>query len=220
MSFRLLVRTAARMSVITALFACAHVSKTRPTPKGVVDLEIGAGGPIVALPGIATIPLPLTSAGASYGVLDNLDVSAHLQLTSLALFGVLGVDVGTSWMPLTQLGFRPAATLTGRLYGFTDFKSGFRPYLELEGNLNWRYAKGWLGTYGTINGAFQLFALPVLMVGVGQELFLGRVGLTLEARWYQPSANSYFTAVNYAAVGQWGAIGVLLGVRVRFGDKQ
>lgn len=208
-----------RLSVIVALFSCAHVSKTQPTPKGNVDFEMGFGGPIANVPGIGTIPVPLDSVGVSVGVARNLDVSVHTHLTTLALFGLLGLDVGSTWQPLQQDGARPALTLTGRLYGFTNFRDGFRPYLETEGNVSWRYAR-YFGSYATLNGMFQLAAPPVLMVGVGQEFYIGRVGLTVEGRWYQPGANARFAVVDWARVGEQGALGVLLGVRVRFGGQR
>lgn len=174
---------------------------------------------MIALPNTPPFPVPLSSAGVSFGLLPNLDISTHLHLTSLIATGVFGFDFGTSWMPLTQSGAIPAITVTARLHGFTDFRSGFRPYLETEGAVSWRYAR-YFGSYFTTNTLFQLLAPPIFTLAVGQELVISRVGLQLEARWYQPFANTSALLIDYASFGHQGAFGILIGVRVRFGDQR
>lgn len=211
------MRVVARLLLIAILFGCAHVTKTRPTPKGAVDVELHAGGPMAYIPGLATIPVPLSALGVSIGVLDMLDVSAHLHLTSLALFGVLGVDAGASVMPLEQDGARPAITLTGRFYGFTNFRSGFAAYLETEASVSWRYAR-FFGTYAAVDGLFQFKAPPIFTIAVGQELIIGRFAMQLEGRWYQPFADTYYPIVQWVGIGRQGAFGLVLGFRVRFGE--
>src|SRR4051812_28179629 len=111
------------------LVGCGHISKLRPTPKGQVSAELAVGGPFARVSG-AILPLPLTTVGASYGVADRVDIGAHFHGTAAA-FRIAGLDVGGSWQPLVQKDAIPAVTLVGRLFGFTDFKSGFQPYLEL-----------------------------------------------------------------------------------------
>ena len=194
---------------------CGHVAKTAIVPKGQVDVGLGLGGPLANVPTVGVVPLPLSTVGVSAGLGHDWDISAHYQATAQA-FGVTGVDLGTSYQPLHQDGWVPSAILTGRLYGFTDFKSGFAPYLELEGTLNWRYAKRW-ATYCTVDGLFQLRAPPIFNMGVGEEVRLGRVALQLEGRWYQPSADTFFTAVDWVGVGNHGAVGLIFGIRVALG---
>ena len=58
------------------------------------------------------------------------------------------------------------------------------------------------------------------MLAVGQELVISRVGLQLEARWYQPFANTSALLIDYASFGRQGAFGILIGVRVRFGEQR
>ena len=197
---------------------CAHVAKTDITPKGQVQLDATLGGPFANVPGIGPIPLPLVSAGASVGVAERVDVSAHLHVTPI-VFGVGGLDVGASYMPLTNLNWRPAVLLTGRFYGFSDFHTPFRPYLELEATAVWRYAKRW-GTYVTTDGFFQFQAPPIFNFGVGEEVKLGRVALQLETRWYQPGANTYFTTVDWIGIGRHGAIGLIFGIRIDLGGRE
>ena len=212
------MRSLARLSIIVALFGCAHVTKTRPTPKGAVDIEFAAGGPLANIPGLSVIPVPLSSAGVSIGVLDNLDVSTHLHLTSLALFGTVGLDVGTTWLAVRQDRGRPALTTTGRFYAFTNFTSGFTAYLETEATLNWRYAR-YFGSYASLDVLFQFTAAPLFTIGAGQELIFGRFALQLETRWYSPFTDSRAPVVNWVGLGGYGAFGVLLGLRVRLGGQ-
>ena len=105
------------------------MAKLRPTPKGQVTAELELGGPFAKVASLV-IPLPLTTVGASYGVADHVDISAHFHPTA-AIFKIAGLDLGAAWQPLLQKGAVPAVTLVGRLYGFTNFTSGFQPYLEL-----------------------------------------------------------------------------------------
>ena len=109
---------------------CGHGTSLRPAPEGAVRAEVALGGPIARVNSAITSPLPLVTAGASYGAGDRFDVSAHAHLTALA-FGVAGLDVGSTALLLG--GDRWALSGTGRLYGFTELSRGQpRAYLEAQ----------------------------------------------------------------------------------------
>jgi hypothetical protein len=192
------------------------MTHVRPTPRHAVAVEASAGGPI-ALLGAAPVPLPLSTIGASYGVIDGLDVQAHVHLTTLFAFGVAGGDIGATWMPLTQRQARPALAFTGRLYAFTDFHSGTFGYAELSGTVSWLLATRWL-TYGTIGGLVEFNDGYVHWApGVGEQVQLGRAWLGLEVRWYDAGYETRLSSANWLSPGGLGAIGVVLGGGYRFG---
>lgn len=199
------------------LVGCGHMAKLRPTPQGQVAVELELGGPF-AKGGSAVFPLPLTTLGASYGVADRIDVAAHLHPTA-ALFGVAGLDVGGSWQPLLQQGAIPAVTVVGRLYGFTDFKSGFQPYLELGATGSYRIAQR-LSPYLNLTTLVQTNAVPLLAVGAGVEVEFGRLALQAEFRWFSPNRPTVFNAVEWQPIGGLGAVGALLGVRSTLGEAR
>ncbi len=193
------------------------MAKLRPTPRSQVAAELTLGGPFAKV-GSAIIPLPLSTVGASFGIADHLDVSAHFHPTA-AVFGIAGLDVGGSWQPLLQKGAIPAVTLAGSLFGFTDFKSGFMPYLELAATGSYRIAERF-SPYLNVSTLVQINAAPLLAVGAGVEVEFGRFAIQAEFRWFSPNRNTYFNAVEWQAIGGFGAVGALLGFRYTFGEAK
>jgi hypothetical protein len=197
------------------LAACGHATSVRPTPKDVIQAEAALGGPLVRIAGL-TIPTPLSTAGARYGLGDTYDVAAHLHLTSLS-FGVAGVDVGSTWLPVAQNGALPALSLSGRLYGFTNLSDGPRAYLELTGSASYLAGEHFL-TYLSATGLVQFAGgYPLYSLAVGEEVRLGRFGLQLELRWYEPNIATRFEVVDWVPLGGLGGLGAVLGVNYRFG---
>jgi hypothetical protein len=207
-----------RLVFIAALsclaLACGHGSKIRPTPRSEVAVEAALGGPLFKNAG-PTIPLPLTTVGVSYGVADRLDVSAHLHPT-VALFGVAGLDVGSSYLAVEQDGAVPAVTVAGRLYGFTDFKTGFSPYLEAGATGSYRIANRF-SPFLNVSALVQTNAVPLFALGVGSDVRIGQSAVQAELRWYSPNRGTYFNAVDYISVGRQGALGIVISGRVNFG---
>lgn len=211
------VRSWVAFGAAVLLLGCGHMAKLRPTPKGQVTAELEVGGPFAKV-GSATIPLPLTTVGASYGVAEHVDISAHFHPTAAA-FRIAGLDVGAAWQPLVQKGAIPAVTLAGRLYGFTDFKSGFQPYLELGVTGSYRLAERF-SPYLNVTTLVQTNQVPLLAVGAGVEVEFGRFALQAEFRWFSPNRGTLFNAVEWAGLGGYGAVGALLGVRYTFGEAR
>jgi hypothetical protein len=170
------------------------------------------GGPFLEL-GRVTAPLPLTTLGAAYGLTDTLDVQANLH-PSAAVLGVLGLDLGATWLVFAEQGLRPALSLSGQVYGFTDFKA-VRPYFEVSAAGSYLFATRFLTFLST--GLFiQTLAAPIWWVGLGEEFRLGRTGVAIELRWYQPSRDTRWSAANWKGIGDLGALGLLLSVNRTF----
>jgi hypothetical protein len=214
------MRRAVLFLVAALASGCGLSTAVRPVPKDSLQLEGSLGGPLVKVGPV--LPVPLSAVGARYGVADRLDVSAHAHLTTLA-FGVAGLDVGSSWLALEQEGFRPAVAVAGRLYGFTGLLAGReaspRAYLELSPAVSTLLGEHFL-TYVSGTAMAQLAGGPVLFsAAAGEELQLGRWGLQLEARWYQPGVASRNMAADWQGPAGLGALGVVLGARYRFGGE-
>jgi hypothetical protein len=201
--------------IVLLAVGCGHATRVRPTPQGKVELEATVGGPLAKVGGMV-LPLPLSTVGAAYGFAERADVHAHLHGTTLA-FGVAGLDVGSTYLAVQQNRWLPALSVTGRLYGFTDFQA-FRPYLEVSGAASYFCAQRFL-SYLSVSSLVQFDGLPLWAVGIGEEVKLGRVSLQLEGRWYQPHSKTRFMAVEWQGPGQLGAIGVLLGAKVLLGEE-
>jgi hypothetical protein len=199
------------------LVGCGHISKLRPTPRGQVTAEVALGGPFARV-NKAIIPLPLTTVGASYGIADRIDIGAHFHGTAAA-FGIAGLDIGGSWQALMQKNAIPALTLVSRLFGFTDFKSGFQPYLEIGATGSYRIIERF-SPYLNVTTLIQTNAAPLLAVGLGVEVEFGRFSVQAECRWFSPNRPTYFNAVEWQGLGGLGAVGLLLGFRYTFGEPR
>lgn len=207
--------------LVLVLFAvsCANTAHVRPTAKGHWDGDFNLGGPVAEVPGVAVIPLPLTSVGASYGIADNLDLQAHVHLTSLVL-GVAAVDVGSTWMFVKQAGAVPAVSVGARLFGFKSLRApGADADLELDASASWVYARRWM-SYVQGGAYVQFLGGPVLpLIAVGESLRVGRTELLLEGRWYAFNEDARYHILPWTSIGNQGALGLLFGVRYHFGDQ-
>jgi len=211
------MRPSALSVLAAALLACGHVSKLRPTPKGAIAAEAAFGGPVGMVESY-TLPLPLLTAGASYGVHDRFDVDAHAHLTA-ALLGVAGVDVGSTGLLLEQGGAVPAVSLTGRLYAFANAQA-FAPYFELTPVASWKLFDRY-SAYVSGTALFQfLGGRPLFAVGGGGRAQLGASGLQLELRWYEPDYVSTNLPTRWYGVGPLGAWGFVLAYDYRFGGTR
>ncbi len=207
-----------RLSLALVVFTavgCGHTTPVRPTPKGQLDAQLHVGGPAVMLGG--PIPVPLSTVGASYGLSDRFDLQGHLHVTAL-FYKVAGLDVGSTFLAVKEEGAVPAVALNARLYGFSDLQTAVRPYLELNAAASYLFGQRFL-TYLSATGFLQLFGPPLFSFAVGEEFQLGRFGLQVEARWYEPDYSTRFNAIDPLSPGYQGALGLVLGLRYRFGGE-
>ncbi|HVE86578.1 MAG TPA: hypothetical protein VND93_27160 [Myxococcales bacterium] len=179
-----------------------------------MEASFELGGPFGQVEGY-NLPLPLATAGASYGLSDRADAFASVHLTP-AVFGVLGLDAGGDFLLLPELGPFPALNLTGRAYLFTDFRSA-RPYVEADLTASRLFNERFL-TYFSVASMVQFAGGPPLLgIGFGEEVELGRWGLQLEVRWYEPGYNTVDLPTHWWNIWGTGSFGMMLGVRRRFG---
>lgn len=205
--------------LFTAVFAvaCGHAAKLRPTAPGTVAVEAALGGPLAKVEGM-TLPMPLTTLGASVGLSERFDVAAHAHLTSLA-FGVAGLDVGSTFLAHDGAGAVPTVALNGKLYGFLEVRRGTpAAYLELGGTASWKL--GVVSPYVHLAGLAQLDGPVLPAVGAGLQVELGRFALQGEVRWFNPSHETEFVVVEWLHLGGRGAWGPVLSLSYQFGGDR
>ncbi len=190
---------------------CGHASPIRPVPKGELQLQATMGGPVASW-GVP-FPAPHLSAGASYGLTDRLDASAHVHLSPL-LAGVGGIDVGAGALLLDDRGAIPALTLTGRAYGFTNLQ-GVAAYLDGTATLSWRLMGERLWPYAACTVFAQLADAPIVAPAVGALYWIDQTGLQLEAQWIQPGLPTGNQAIPWVGLAGQGALSVVMSVRFK-----
>ena len=197
------------------LTGCASVTHVRPVPRGAVVAEVSAGGPLVQVGGGA-IPLPLTSVGATYGLLERLSLHGHVQPSPL-MFGALGGDVGATGLLLEERGARPALAASGQVHVLTDSHTASWWSADASLTASWLLGGRWM-PYVTATGQVDfLNRLFQVAPGVGAQVLLERWTIQAEARLYSPTRRSDIAAVPYVGLAGHGAFGLVLGAGYRFG---
>jgi hypothetical protein len=215
------------LPLLLSLSGCSINHGVRPLGKGKAAVTGSLGGPIVEVFD-APIPLPMTRIGARYGVSDRSDVHLGLHPSMYGFFRLVGVDAGASYLLAPQLGARPAVNLDGTLLfvgGDTaegDPRGGSRLFADASALASWSWGeRGNLAYTGAEFFAqprpWGLYAAPV----VGNRFQLGEhLGLSLEAKWWNPWVDAEDLTLHYIAPGQQGAISLQAGLTVTFGGEE
>ncbi|MBN1207494.1 MAG: hypothetical protein JXB05_21655 [Myxococcaceae bacterium] len=197
--------------------ACGLPAHVRPVPRGTLAVEASVGGPAALLGGVP-VPLPFATVGASYGVADAVDVHAHAHLTPL-LLDTAGLDLGATLLARPEQDWRPALSLTGRAYAFSDLSSGALFYGEASAAASYLLRERYL-TYASTTALYDALAGEVIWaVGVGAQVPFQRFALQLEANWYWPTYDAAAAPVSWVSPGGQGAFGLVLGASYRFGGS-
>lgn len=218
---------ASLLALAAPLAGCFTFNGARPLEPGEHQAGVTLGGPIVQLG--APIPLPQATLEGRSGVakpLDRpLDVHYGLGATGLA-FGILNLHAGASWLLFDQAGWRPALSLTNRVFFATnilttgDRAEGQKGVWALDQvELTTSYA---LGDHLVYLGLAQYtdFRTPSLLLTpvLGGELDPGEAGgvkLQLEGRYFGVNRYRQITTIDWWP-GQRGALGLSFGISYAF----
>jgi len=192
------------------LTGCGLATHVRPVPPGALQVEAAVGGPVAVIG--APVPLPLSTAGARYGVLPRWDIGAHVHLTTLLALGTPGLDVETNVLALEESGPIPAVSFTARGYAFTDLRSGVQLDWDLGVTVSRTFSERWLVFFNLVRQQQYDGAGP-WSVAIGGRLSFtpAPAGLQLELRvfdLFQPTAGS---SIPWVSPFSHGALGVVLG---------
>ena len=196
--------------MLVAVSGCGLNAHVRPVDKGTVAIEAAVGGPAVLLSG-APVPLLLSTVGARVGLIDRLDISLHTHVTTLAAFGLFGLDLGLGWLVFEQKGLRPALDLSARFYVFTDFVQA-QSAVEVSGSASWLVGEHVMPYLTFTVYVDALAGAAHLAPGIGAEFRIGRFAIIPEIRWYAPETSTRGASVPWLSPG-YGAFGLVLGGR-------
>jgi len=207
-----------------ALGCGAHTS-LEPLGQGRLSPNLSVGGPIVEAFG-THIPIPYLLAGADYGLSDDVNLSGGVHLLPLA-YGIVGADVGATWFPVRNSGWRPTLGVGPRLYAFASVREGVDERAmvlpTLSGSAAWAAGRGMAYTGADVavpltRSEYDEDAARVLLSPfVGYRWDVGRrYALLAELKWHGANVGTGDVATNYAAVGERGALAPLLAIQRRF----
>lgn len=208
--------------------SCSTLRQIRPLAKGESSAAISVGGPITKV-GNSYIPLPLISIGYNYGLVEKLDVEAGINLLS-ALYGIAEIDAGVNWRPWIARGFIPGLIASPKLFLLTNFTpASLRVYpdVQIAGYWEpWKYKYVYCGIDNWIehhqtrdDGSPQTnhwLPAPIVGISLGNRQWQAQC----EAKWYVPNLINNTRAVSNIGIGNYGALGVMVGVSRAFGGNK
>ncbi|MCU0664015.1 MAG: hypothetical protein MUC50_17015 [Myxococcota bacterium] len=213
-----------RMSALLALLAlggmgCLPSHAGRTLGKGALQAEMGLGGPIFNNLG-GPIPMPSLPLGARYGILDDLDISAHINALTLVVGGFLTADAQATFRLVgdeRREGFHMASS-TG-LGLLTDFSQMVRvsPLFDLAMSYGFSKAAPFIGSELILdvwNGTV------IWNPFIGVEVDVGRTTLSLAGVWFNAGFDTSSTPLEWVSPGDRGALGVLLGLKIGLLSRQ
>ncbi len=207
------------------LAACGVMNGARPLNPGQHALGLTVGGPMLSAAGLH-LPLPNAVLEGRSGLPRlwdrKLDINYGLNLTAIA-FGQAGVHLGASWLLVDPQGWRPAVSLTNRVFFYTNALDRTKEnrewwaadQVEVITSWEWRQHLLYLGLAEAID-----LRIPSLLLSpfVGVELGTpgDRVRFQLEGRWYAVNRNPTSANIDWISPGP-GALGVSAGFAVSLG---
>lgn len=198
---------------------CAAHTRLEPLGEGEVAANVSFGGPIVAAFD-TYVPMPYLTAGASYGMSDQLDVTATMHLLSL-YFAIAGLDLGATWYPVANDGAIPSVGIGPRLMTFASLKSDveerFRIYPMLSGSAAWMVPGGMAYTGLDLLVPFSTSDYdpghPSLLISpfAGYRWRITEtLGLHAELKWQAANVAADKVSADYTTIGENGALAPLI----------
>jgi hypothetical protein len=213
--------------VVIICFSCSSIRQIRPLEKGESALSASVGGPITKV-GSIYIPLPLLNIGYNYGLIDRkLDLEAGFDVTS-SIYSLMHLDIGTNYRPWLSKKWRPGFIVTPKFFFVTDFEA-FKFYPDLGLTLFWQLRDYW-HIYSGLDNFFELSRIrhdgnkqehhwliaPFLGIDMGNRHW----GFQIETRAYIPNLLNGQRSIKNIGFGDYGIIGLFLGVHYTFERKQ
>ena len=200
--------------LLISVAGCAVSNAGKTVGKGTVQLEGSIGGPLFKNLG-PTIPIPNVPIGVRYGFTSRIDGQAHINILPIIMGGFALVDVGVTMAAFQQREgavLNLAFSLSGAI--MTDMRSAVRgtpipgvtisrqfgrviPFVGFESYVD----SGRPRLIGNLHG--------------GVEFEWKQVSLQASAMWLDPGFDASESTLKYVSPNNSGAIGVLLGVKIR-----
>jgi len=207
------------------MIGCAAHTNITPVGEGNVDVSVNLGGPFIPV-AETKIPTPYLSAGANYGLKENINIDGNLHITSL-FYQVFGFELGATWFPILNKDWVPTWGIQPRLLTVASFKSDvenrIRVYPFISTSAAWKLGGGF------IYSGFD-FVVPVTEPDYDEEAekvifspFAGyrwnlgdNLRLFTELKWHGANVQGDQLAVEYITIGGYGAFSLMLSLEKRF----
>jgi hypothetical protein len=154
-------------------------------------------------------------------LLDNLDLSGHLNLLPLITGGFTALDASLTLGIIQHKGRRGFDLASGAgLVFMTDFDTAARisPLVDMALGYAVNRFHPFIGFEAVIDArASDALVDPY----VGLEVDIGAWSVSGEVLWFHPAHDWYSSAIRYVSINDThGAIGAILGLKRRFGPKR
>ena len=226
--FQCFIRLASLFAIVLlSSISCSGVRQVTPLNKGESRVNLSLGGPFTDVGGV-TIPLPFLNAAYCYGIQDNLGIEAGINITS-GLYGTLALDAGVNWHTWKAKQMIPGLYIAPRLFfttRFDDFEPRLFPTLDL--GIYWEVMRHHF--YGGLDNWFEFHnertdGNPqehhwLIAPYIGYGLTHKQWQYQLEGRVYTPNLKNSGRATKNVGFGEYGVLGIFLGVSYNFGGKQ
>lgn len=204
---------------------CTSSRLVQPLHQGKAQINVAAGGPFFDYKG-TTIPMPLTSVGAAYGIDQDLSLFAGLHTTSLYYglgHGDIGVVKGLRQPEYWSPGISVAPAVSFMLDGW-DWN--FRAYPSVDINLYWQAFESrdffYVGSTSWFEPATRRAHKEkqpynwIPSIHSGYTLISGSFSYNAEVKYLAPFYSNKNIVVEYLSPVDRGAIGLYIAVGYTF----
>ena len=231
----------ALFAVSGILLSCGPSRFVDPLRRGEHAVSGSFGGPIVNVPGIATIPLPFTSLTYGHGVSGNTTVFGSWFSTA-AVFGTMQFELGATHRLWKNEENTKGISITPAFNIATDrFEWNTKLWPQLDANYYWKYnwkqqtqddlltngSKQANLLYGGLGSWYELAGrgahdLPqntrvIPIIQLGHDLNWKSWTFKTELKFIAPFASNENIVLDYQSVfGNYGATGFYFGFTKRF----
>lgn len=215
------------IAICTLVTSCAPSRIIKPLDEGEQVISLSLGGPMTAVPGIGTIPVPFTNISYNRGWKHNITLTGSIYPTA-ALFGTYQFDLGLNYGFVKKDNWGVSSTILFNnafdqwqgnykiwpnldVNGYYELKKEDKSWLFYTGFNNW-FELASAGVHGREQNVHWIFA-PQL----GVQLIKEKWSYQLEYKLIGPNLNNQNFVVSYSSIlPQTGANGIYLGISRRF----
>ena len=211
--------------------SCAPTRFVKPIEHKKHVISANLGGPIITIPGVATMPIPFTSVGYGYGLKPKTTLFGNWHTTA-AVFGVIQFDCGVS--QLLWKNDKMGVSVSPSLNFFSDvYEKNTQLYPQIDANYYFDYyrkeKKGRVNQnyfYGGFSNWFQLQSKAahgldlknrmIFSPQLGHVFERGKWNYTLEVKFLAPYLSNQNIVVDYVSpFGKRGAMGAYFGLNYK-----
>lgn len=232
------------IGIIASIFCLSSCGPTRfvePLQRNENALAVDLGGPLVKIPGMATIPLPFTAITYGRGITDKLTLHGTWYTTA-AFLGDIQLEAGATYgLWKSKYGNNGVSGMIGFNTVMDVYQKNFRFWPRLDVHYYWKYnyratrqsdmfGKGkpvperlyvgigsWYELSKELAHGNQRKRFVVPMLNIGHDLNWKKWTFKAELRLIAPLASNQNLVLDYISItGKTGATGVYIGFIRRF----